>query len=130
VRHYKKEAERSSINGKITLGAREGYSGKKEYTLNEIIKIIEKIHLEIESSGMAPIPCVVQEGVLNIARKGFSYTEKTYFIFFSWSARYPKISEKKFYDTLLAYSDKLGSKTKQERVYVNFCERETVLKIK
>lgn len=121
---YDIEAKGRCLNGRIIVGAKEGYDGKKEYSLEELASFLRQANAKMPIN----IPCIITSGVL-IGRAGDSdYSENVFYIDFSQSPRVERLSREKFLDTLCTYADSLGSAMSQKRVYIDFDEETIVLK--
>ena len=125
---YKSEAMKPSLKGLITCGSRCGYEGKKEFTLEETLSILEEANETIIDSGYQPIPCIVREGMLVGRTTDNCYREGVFMMEFSWSPRASEIASDRFYETLLTYANILGCEMQQERVYIEFNNMTEVLK--
>lgn len=117
---YKQEAIGKTLKATLTLGAREGYDGQKEYTLQEVIEKVNDAHTEIQRGGISPLNCMISESHL-VGRSGdSSYQEKLFLLNFAWSPRAGEPNKNKFFETIKSYAFRLGDKMKQQRVYLEF----------
>jgi len=118
------------MRGTLTLGSMVGYSGKKVFTIKDIAKAIDEVNVCRTAKSQETIPCMVSESLL-IGRTGDAKYEETVFnLEFSISPRRPSMGKAKFYQVLLEYADSLGARLEQTRVYVEFKDETTVLKMK
>ncbi len=125
---YNREAMAETLKGLVTCGARCGYDGSKEFTLEEIIDVLDDVNREIVDAGLQSIPCILREGVLIGRTSTENYHEKVYSMEFSWSPRAKLLERTTFYNTLIEYANRIGQKMKQERVYLEFDGQTEVLK--
>ncbi|MEI6731655.1 MAG: hypothetical protein WCK90_03155 [archaeon] len=124
---YEQEAVAETLNSRVTIGAREGYDGQKEYSLEEVLEKVESINGEL-TGDLKPLNCIVSEGHL-VGRSGDStYREKVYCLDFKWSPRSETMGEANFLRMTKEYAFRMGKKMNQERVYIDFKGRTYVLK--
>jgi hypothetical protein len=121
---YSIEARARTLSGRIILGAREGYDGDREFSLEELANFLREANKEIES-----IPCIIAPGLL-VGRSGNSdYSERVFYLNFSQSPRTARpLLSKRFMDILIEYGNFLGNSMKQERVYIDFNGETIVLR--
>ena len=128
--NYEVEAQGNIQNCVITCGARVGYEGDREVSLDEVIVILGAAHKEVAADNiLIPIPCIVREGTLVGRSEGMDYTEKVYSFNFARSPRLPEISDEVFEKSIYGYAFRLGEKMGQEKVYLDYKGRTTVFRI-
>jgi hypothetical protein len=118
--NYSSEIKSETLKGIVTLGSREGYDCKCEISLEQMLRFIHEANVEVQTADLPSIPCIVREGILIGRASETNYQEKVYSLEYLWSPRSKTLPKEQFYNTLIAYADCLGKKTKQNRVYVEF----------
>ncbi len=121
---YEVEATRDTLKGIVTCGARAGYQRTKQYQLDDVVDLLAHLHEEINPS----IPCIIREGRLVGRVDTSEYVERVYSFEFFWSPRQDPIGKEVFQSTLLHYAQRLGEGMRQERVYIEYEGKTTVLK--
>ncbi len=126
---YNLEARAKTLKGTVTVGSREGYSGK-EFEIDRVELELDNINVKLSGRGLRTIPCIITNGKLIGRSSGGSakYAERVYRLEFSWSPRSPKMGKKEFNSILMDYATGLGCRLKQERVYIEFDGKTSVLK--
>ena len=120
MNNYSLETKGKTLKGIIICGAREGYTGTKENSLDEVLDALDDIN-QARKKNELPIPsCMVSEAILIGRSQEEKYREKVYKFEFSWSPRAKPTTETIFHEALVQYVNALGSKLKQERVYLEF----------
>jgi hypothetical protein len=120
MKSYTLEAYGKTSSAVVTLGAREGYEGSKEYSLEELMRMIDELNMQRNSQNLKNLNCIVSEAHL-IGRAGdSSYKERLYELKFSQSPRVKAIDNGEFFDIVKEYASALGSSMKQQRVYIEF----------
>lgn len=126
---YIQEAIGKTSFAVVTLGAREGYEGSKEYSLDDLLNQIDNLNRLRGTSNLKTLNCIVSESNL-IGRAGdSSYREKLYELKFSQSPRTEIIPDGSFFEIVKEYAFALGSSMKQQRVYVDFKDNTYVFKL-
>ena len=126
---YRQEAYGKASFAVATLGAREGYDGKKEYSLDEILSMLDEINKDRSLKQFPTLNCMVSEAHL-VGRSGdSSYREKLYKLNFAQSPRFKNLSSGDFFVIVKEYAFTLGSSMKQQRVYIDFENYTHVFKI-
>ena len=121
---YIEEAAENTLKGIVTCGARAGYEGNKQFSLDDVIDFVARAHEQVPT----PIPCIIREGTLMRRTDTTEYKEKIYTLEFLWSPRKAPLENDVFYARLLHYAQMLGTQMQQERVYVEFEGKTIVLK--
>jgi hypothetical protein len=126
---YRLEAMAETLKGIVTCGSREGYTGRS-FGLPRVEKSLDETNVEVARRGLTPLPCIITSGKL-VGRSedgGARYTEGVYRLEFALSPRSKKMSKREFQSVLIAYAEGIGSKLKQERVYVEFGGKTSVIR--
>ena len=126
---YEREANANTLKGFITMGLRPGYrAGAAVLAPQDALGLLSDVNAEMSGSDMTPIPCKCTEGTLVMWSGGQEYREPVVTMEFSWSPRQEPMAPDAFERTLFEYADRLGGRLGQERVYVEFGGRTTVLR--
>lgn len=132
--NYEQEAKGDTLKGTINLGARSGYDSQepkaKEFSLEDVVEILNKINSEFASQELQRIPCIVREGLLVGRTETENYRERIYSFEFLWSPRAEPMQSDVFYNALLEYGKALGEKMQQQRLYLEFNGSTEVWKLK
>lgn len=128
MKNYRLETKGISLKGIITCGARAGYSGEKEFSLEEALVFLEDINKARDAHGQVIPSCMIIESTLLGRAGNHEYREQVYKVELSWSPRSGQLGSDEFCEILFQYADQLGLKAQQERMYIEFEETTYVFK--